>query len=341
MTVDALTIKDATVTGAESEAFKGFSNVSLTLPDGWQGELPDEDGNWYGATVNLMGIPLAVKNVTFQQRYPWNGKVDVSCDLSGAGKVTLNVTVFTNGVKLCEATALAGETTVDLDAVGGVKNGVKLIWNAAADLPAGFKAKDVQIKVTVKKYVPPPPPVTVTVTLQLSGGGDVPSATLNIGGILVNILNGAGSVDIVPGTYDVSVSGDDIDTTSLSPTSVTIAEGTSTLDFTVSPLQPSGPDNFETMALEQLADGRDSLNQAENMFNRYSSSKDEMYLDQAAGHAGLAVSALETAATMATSSTTISQTKKDEINTYLNQAKTLVERIEAEKKGPDETPLEP
>ena len=331
--IKAVTITDATVTGAEENAFAGISDFALTLPDGWQGELPDADGNWYGATVDMANFvyPTSVKNVKFQQRYPWNGLVDISCDLTGAGEVTLKVTTLTNDVRFVANPTLVGETTViDLAAAGGVTNGVKLIWNAAADLPAGFKAQNVKVKVTVEKYTPPPPPVNVTVTLQLSGGGDVSSATLNIGGTTVNILNGAGSVDIVPGTYGVSVSGDDIDTTSLSPTSVTIAEGTSILDFTVSPPPPEA-DNFETMALEQLADGQGSLNQAENMFNRYSSSKDTMYLDQAAGFAGLAVSALETAATMAMSSTTISQVKKDEINTYLNQAKTLKEQIDVEK----------
>ena len=30
-------------------------------------------------------------------------------------------------------------------------NGVKLIWNAAKDLPAGFKAQNVEVKVTVEK----------------------------------------------------------------------------------------------------------------------------------------------------------------------------------------------
>ena len=150
--ITAITVKDATVTGAESEAFKGFSNVSLSLPDGWQGELP-EKGVWYGATgVTLTGgIPLAVKNVTSQQRYPWNGLVDVACDLTGSGEVTLSATVLTNGVTSIANPTLEGVPTIDLDAAGGVTNGVKFIWNAAADLPAGFKANGVQLKVTVEQ----------------------------------------------------------------------------------------------------------------------------------------------------------------------------------------------
>ena len=124
--------------------------MSLTLPDGWQGELP-KDGGWYGATgVTLTGLPLTVKNVTSQQRYPWNGLVDITCDLTGEGEVKLSATALTNGVTFIEAKTLIGETTVDLGD-GCATNGVKFIWNAAADLPAGFKANDIQLKVTVEK----------------------------------------------------------------------------------------------------------------------------------------------------------------------------------------------
>ncbi len=45
----AITITEPTVMGAADNAFYGVNNVTLTLPDGWQGELPDEDGRWYGA----------------------------------------------------------------------------------------------------------------------------------------------------------------------------------------------------------------------------------------------------------------------------------------------------
>ena len=147
----AITIK-AGVTGAAPGVFAGLKDFALTLPDGWQGELP-KDGVWYGATgVELTGgYPLAVKNVTSQQRYPWNGLVDISCDLTGEGSVTLSATVLTNGVEFIEAKTLIGETTIDLDAVGGETNGVKFIWNAAKDLPAGFKAQNVKVKVTVEK----------------------------------------------------------------------------------------------------------------------------------------------------------------------------------------------
>ena len=146
----AITIEDATVTGAAPGVFAGFVGVALSLPDGWQGELP-KGGVWYGATgVTMEKLPLAVRNVTFLQRYPWNGLVDVSCDLTGAGTVSLKVTTLTNDVTFIAKPTITGETTIDLGD-GCETNGVKLIWNAAADLPAGFKAGGVQVKVTVEK----------------------------------------------------------------------------------------------------------------------------------------------------------------------------------------------
>ena len=150
--IAAITVTEPTVTGAEDGVFAGFGDFVLTLPDNWQGELPDADGNWYGATVDMTAFvyPMAVKNVKFQQRYPWNGLVDVACDLSGEGMVTLKVTALTNGVEFVANPTLDGETTFDLGD-GGATNGVKFVWDAVKDLPAGFKAGGVKVKVTVEK----------------------------------------------------------------------------------------------------------------------------------------------------------------------------------------------
>ena len=86
-----------------------------------------------------------------QQRYPWNGLVDIACDLTGAGTVSLKVTTLTNDVTFIAKPTITGETTIDLDAAGGITNGVKFIWNASEDLPAGFKAQNVKVKVMVEK----------------------------------------------------------------------------------------------------------------------------------------------------------------------------------------------
>ena len=161
--IKAITITKPTVTGAAEDAFLGLgggSEVKVSLPDGWQGELPDKDGKLYGMKVDMTNFtyPTAVKNVEFLQRYPWNGLVDITCDLSGEGAVKLTVAVLTNGVTLVAKPTITGETTVDLDAAGGAMEGVRLIWNAAKDLPAGFKAQNVKVKVMVEK-APSPEPV--------------------------------------------------------------------------------------------------------------------------------------------------------------------------------------
>lgn len=101
---------------------------------------------------------LAVKNVKAATHWPWDGKIDVTCDLTGTGTVQLEAALTTNGVKVCDATAanLTGATTINLDAAGGVTNGVKFVWNAKADCPAGFNSTNTKVKVTAKKVEPPP-----------------------------------------------------------------------------------------------------------------------------------------------------------------------------------------
>ena len=152
----AIKIADPTVTGAAADAFAGIGGsepLLLTLPDGWQGELPDAGRNWYGAKVELMAMPLAVRNVKKTTHWPWDGKIDVTCDLTGAGKVQLGVALTTNGVTVCTATPanLTGVTEIALDAAGGETNGVKFTWNAKADCPADFNSTDTKVKVTAKK----------------------------------------------------------------------------------------------------------------------------------------------------------------------------------------------
>ena len=101
---------------------------------------------------------LAVANVKTATHWPWDGKIDVTCDLTGMGKVQLSAALTTNGVKVCDATAanLTGATTINLDAAGGVTNGVKFVWDAKADCPAGFNSKDTKVRVSAKKFTPPP-----------------------------------------------------------------------------------------------------------------------------------------------------------------------------------------
>ncbi len=139
----AITITEPTVMGAADNAFDDVKNVTLTLPDGWQGELPDEDGRWYGAEyVTLMAYPLSVKNVTFQQRYPWNGLVDIGFGVTGpAGEKDVVVTVRDGEAEVTNFTA---EVTIPESGVLAAN----LVWDATtAGLAADFKSDDVTVEV--------------------------------------------------------------------------------------------------------------------------------------------------------------------------------------------------
>ena len=150
--IEAITIPEATVKGAEENAFNDFNNISLTLPDGWQGELP-KNGVWYGATgVELTRWPMAVKNVKPQQRYPWNGLVDVTYDVSGEGKVTVTVSATANGAKVNVST-VTGTTTADLGDGNELKK-LKLTWDAKAD----FGDEGLHEKIKVKLSITPAEP---------------------------------------------------------------------------------------------------------------------------------------------------------------------------------------
>ena len=120
-------------------------------------EPSDEEVVATAEATFVLGPALAVANVTTATHWPWDGKIDVTCDLTGAGKVQLSAALTTNGVTVCTAKAenLTGATEIDLDQVGGVTNGVKFVWNAKADCPAGFNSTDTKVKVTAKKVVPP------------------------------------------------------------------------------------------------------------------------------------------------------------------------------------------
>ena len=145
----AITITDPTITGAEADAFAGIGGgepLALTLPDGWQGDLPDESCNWYGANVTLTAMPRTVRNVAFAQRYPWNGKVDITFDLTGAaGETNIVVSAYENGTdKLADFT-----TTVTIPDDGVLS--AKLVWDLAdAGLAANFKSENVTVEVAFK-----------------------------------------------------------------------------------------------------------------------------------------------------------------------------------------------
>ena len=146
--ITAITI-GAGVTDAADNAFTDFNGIDVTLPDNWQGELP-KDGAWYGATgATLTRVPMAVRNVKPQQRYPWNGLVDVDFDLTGEGSVKVSLSVTVDGKKLKNPT-VTGDTTADLGKGGEVK-GLRLTWDAKQDFGDEALHQKIKVKLTVEK----------------------------------------------------------------------------------------------------------------------------------------------------------------------------------------------
>ena len=151
--IAAITI-NAGVTDAVAGVFyrvgSAGAKIALTLSDNWQGELPDEKGNWCGVTgAELTRMPMAVRIVKVQQRYPWNGLVDVDFNLTGEGKVKVTLSVTADGKKLANPT-VTGETTFDLGDCKELKD-LRLTWDAGTDFGDAEKHEKIKVKLTVEK----------------------------------------------------------------------------------------------------------------------------------------------------------------------------------------------
>ena len=150
--ITAITVTEPTM-GVLTDALRGIGatggTIALTLPDNWQGELP-EKGAWYGATgVTLTAWPTAVRNIKVQQRYPWNGLVDIKFALTGEGDVKVKLSVTVDGVKLAKPT-VTGAKKFDLGTGGELKD-LKLIWGAGTDFGDAELHQKIKVKLTVEK----------------------------------------------------------------------------------------------------------------------------------------------------------------------------------------------
>lgn len=92
-----------------------------------------------------------VTDVTARQRYPWNGLVDIGCTLSGNAGTTYQLIV--SAVDKVGGTNLTVKT-VNIEGSPEVGNPVsatpgthRLVWNADADLPKGYRSSRVSIRV--------------------------------------------------------------------------------------------------------------------------------------------------------------------------------------------------
>ncbi len=89
-----------------------------------------------------MAYPLSVKSVTFQQRYPWNGLVNIDFGVTGpAGEKDVVVTVRDGEAEVTNFTA-----AVTIPEGGELSTSI--VWDATtAGLAADFKSEDVTVEV--------------------------------------------------------------------------------------------------------------------------------------------------------------------------------------------------
>jgi len=104
------------------------------------------------ATFVVRGL-AGVESVTARQRYPWNGMVDIAFTVKGDADKYYAVSFVATNVSAC--TGLTMKTLLDEKGAALTSNAVKpgtyrWAWNAAADLPDGFKAERVAITVEAK-----------------------------------------------------------------------------------------------------------------------------------------------------------------------------------------------
>ena len=151
---DGITEITITDPGTElpDDVFRGMGGdddkVKVNLPDNWKGELPDEDGNWYGAKAEIANAPFLVRNVKFLQRYPWNGLVDITADLMGYDGANVDIRVF-NEKEEFKVKTLEGQTK-DILFDENHRAKVHLVWDASMDVGNGFKSDAISIALFVK-----------------------------------------------------------------------------------------------------------------------------------------------------------------------------------------------
>ena len=150
--ITGITIKDPD-TELPDDAFDGIGDddnkIKVNLPDNWPGDLPDEDGNWYGAKVEIETWPFMVRNVRFQQRYPWNGWVDVFVDVYGPEtNITLAVSAF-DGENELSVENLEGNLEIVL--TNGLTQ-THFVWDADQDIgQTGFRSQNVTVCVSIQR----------------------------------------------------------------------------------------------------------------------------------------------------------------------------------------------
>lgn len=97
---------------------------------------------------------VEIKDVKARQRYPWNGLVDVRFMVEGSAEgeklATLIATDCVGGTNVPLATLIRDGQSVENGKVAVTNGANALIWNAAADLPDGFRSDSMKIAANVQ-----------------------------------------------------------------------------------------------------------------------------------------------------------------------------------------------
>ena len=115
---------------------------------------------------------VALSNVKIQQRYPWNGKVDILFDLAGTrvnNNITVNALDTSTGKSLNVATLYDDKGNLISLPIKLTPGRHHLIWDADADVPMGYKTDSLSVTISAGQHYDLP----LYQVIDLSGGPTV------------------------------------------------------------------------------------------------------------------------------------------------------------------------
>ena len=125
------------------------------------------------ASINAFAA-VALSNVKVKQRYPWNGKVDISFkfDSTRSNNVVRITAIDRSTGKRLNVVNLLDEKGTQLFApIKKAPGEHRIVWDADKDLEAGFRTDSVAVSVSVGKYFEYP----TYCAIDISGGPDAVS----------------------------------------------------------------------------------------------------------------------------------------------------------------------
>ena len=112
---------------------------------------------------------VALSNVKIQQRYPWNGKVDISFNLAGTrvnNSITVNALDTATGKSLNVATLYDDKGNLISLPIKLTPGKHHLVWDANADVQAGYKTDSLSVTISAGQHYDLP----LYQVIDLSGG---------------------------------------------------------------------------------------------------------------------------------------------------------------------------